>query len=113
MFRRVEEISVSATERVVKEGELAVAPSELVRVFGPPTSEYWDAESLGAFYFRGPGDQPFMLYCRAYDLTKHEVSQLRSSFWLDVDARSFNIGTLRRGDVGEFKIWVGQQLAQR
>jgi hypothetical protein len=89
MFHRIDEIRVAPTVYIVAEGDLTAVPSELVRVFGPPTSEPFDRESLGAFYFRGADEQPFMLYFRAHDLGWWSMRKLRSTFWLGREAREF------------------------
>ena len=110
MFHRVDEIRVPPTARIVGMGQLNAVPSALVRVFGSPTAEPFDRESLGAFYFLGPGAQPFMLYFRAHDLGWWSMRKLRSSFWKELSAQDFSIGTVRDGDVGDFKTWVAEQL---
>ena len=90
-----------------------MAPSELVRIFGSPTSEDFDRESLGAFYFRGPDEQPFMLYFRAHDLGWWAMRKIRSSFWLDRSPCDFSIGSLREGDVSVFTSWIMERLTDR
>jgi hypothetical protein len=113
MFHRIDEIRVAPTVYIVAEGDLTAVPSELVRVFGPPTSEPFDRESLGAFYFRGADEQPFMLYFRAHDLGWWSMRKLRSTFWLGREAREFRISTLRGSDVSDFKAWVAAKLTGR
>ena len=107
MFRRVDKLVPAP---VSKQDGLTVAPSELVRVFGPPTSELWDAESLGGFYFVTEDGQPFTLYFRSYDIDEKTITELRSSFWLEREDMRFNIGAVRAADVAGFKAWVTAQL---
>ena len=111
LFRRVDEMRASPTERIVGAGAVNAAPLALVRTFGQPTREAFDRESLGAYYFRGQNDEPFMLFCRARDLSWWSMMRLRSKFWLDGDAREFTISTRRGGDVSEFKRWIADRLA--
>jgi hypothetical protein len=111
LFRRVDEISASPTERIVGAGELTAVPRALVSTFGQPTRETFDRESLGAYYFRGQNGEPFMLFCRAHDLGWWSMMRLRSRFWLDGDARVFTISTLRGGEVSDFTRWIADRLA--
>jgi hypothetical protein len=103
MFKRVESLTRPQAEAIVGAGDLLVVPSEVVRAFGIPTSEDFDAEGLGAFYFLGPDEQPFTLYFRAYDLRPAQVRQLRTTFWSADDSKRARVGAPRGSDVDAFK----------
>ncbi|WP_140637462.1 hypothetical protein [Methylibium rhizosphaerae] len=106
VFRRVTIAKVAGTS---KQGELLVAPSKLLQVFGQPTAESWDSESLGAFYFQGPNDEVFTVYYRAYDVPN--TQRLKKEFWARSAAAAFSIGAKEEANVAEFKGWLLRQLA--
>jgi hypothetical protein len=105
MFRRVAVAKLAGTSH---QSEVSAAPTELVRVFGPPTEEPWDSESLGAFYFQGQSEEVFVVYYRAYDVRRTE--QLTRSFWGNATPVAFSIGAKTKARVAEFKAWFARQV---
>lgn len=110
MYQHVQTARLSGTSN---QGELEVAPRRLVEVFGPPTDESWDTESLGAYYFVGPDDLVFAVYCRAYDRSAKSIKELRVSFWRETRESEFSIGAHSAVGVGKFKTWISDQLGIR
>lgn len=106
MYRHVNTAKLEGTS---KQGELSAVPSRLVKMFGPPTDESWDSESLGAFYFLSPNDKVFAVYHRAYDTPR--TQRLKKSFWSGSTVTQFSIGSLDKSGVDEFKAWLLLQLA--
>lgn len=105
MYRRVGEAKLEGTS---KQGELSATPRRLVQVFGQPTDEAWDSESLGAFYFLGPDNKEFAVYHRAYDTRR--TQKMMTSFWSETSTAPFSIGALDTSGVVEFKVWLQLQL---
>lgn len=106
MYRRVSVAKLGGTSR---QGELSVAPNKLRQVFGQPTEEPWDSESLGAFYFQGPNEEVFAVYHRAYDTRR--THELKKSFWSRGSVAEFSIGAQEEAGVAEFKAWLLTRLA--
>jgi hypothetical protein len=106
MYRRVATAKLAGSS---SQGEFSAAPSKLVLVFGQPTDEPWDSESLGAFYFNGPNDQAFAVYHRAYDVPR--TDELKRSFWSRATAAEFSVGARSEAGVAAFKNWLLGELA--
>ena len=97
---------------VGREGLVELSPKSLVRIFGQPSDESWDTESLGGYYFVSPDDRPFTVYYRAYDQSSVAVERLRGSFWKHDSPHEFSIGALGQEGVAEFKAWLLSKLAK-
>lgn len=106
MYRRVNE---AKPENASNQGETWAVPKRLVQVFGQPTDEAWDSESLGAFYFLRSDDKQFTVYHRAYDTRR--TKKLIQSFWYETSTAPFSIGAIDRSGVAEFEAWLQLQLA--
>lgn len=108
IFRRVAVAKLAGTSL---QGELSVAPRKLVQVFGTPTEEPWDPESLGAFYFEGLKAGLFTVYRRAYDVDARSIAKLKQSFWAEGTLAEFSIGAREAAGVAEFQAWLAGRLS--
>jgi len=106
IYRRVAVAKLAGSSN---QGAVLIAPTKLIRVFGQPTDESWDSESLGAFYFHGPNEQAFSVYYRAYDLPRTE--ELKRSFWSRATDAEFSVGAKTQVGVAAFKTWLLGELA--
>lgn len=106
MYRRVAVAKLAGSSN---QGEVSIAPRKLILVFGQPTDESWDSESLGAFYFHGPNEQAFSVYHRAYDQPR--TDELRRSFWSQATPAEFSVGAKTEAGVAAFKSWLLGELA--
>ena len=97
---------------ISKQGIVTAAPSSLVRAFGAPTDESWDSESLGGYYFTGPGGEFFSVYFRAYDESAASIRALRKSFWFDHAVTEFSLGALATSDIRGFHEWIDMRVDQ-
>jgi hypothetical protein len=97
---------------ISNEGTVELAPGALVAVFGQPTDESWDSESVGGFYFVSTDDLPFTVYFRAYDRSAGEIAKLRKTFWSQTSPVEFSIGALGQNGLTHFKQWLQSQVSR-
>jgi hypothetical protein len=109
-YRRV---ATANLRDISMQGEISLPPREVVRVFGAPTEEAWDSESLGAIYFEGPKGSLVTLYYRAYDLEPEQFKSLKQRFWKQSTPVELHIGARSEVGIPEFKLWLRAQLGRQ
>ena len=92
---------------------IKVAPTDLIRVFGPPILSDGDSESLGTYVFVGNEGEALTVYYRANDIDERELKRLRSGFWRSNEIYPFSIGARAHTHATQFLGWVLNQLRPR
>jgi hypothetical protein len=89
-----------------RRGDVTLVPSRLVALFGEPTDESWDSESVGGYYFESLEGWRVAVYYRANDVEEPAMSKLKKKFWASKRAFEFGIGAGKSANVPMFRDWI-------
>lgn len=95
-------------------GELLLAPSDLVKRFGPPRPPSGDRKISGSYVFRDARGNVAMLYdwksTALYDGGRESGQLSAEAFWASTDQKVFSLATKGRVNVSMFAKWLGADV---